>query len=319
MPSRATHKTSKMIGADGGDLAEESEAKKKKKKERDPLDWEDDKFPKMADRPVEQAQIDPSYLAKMRQEAKKQYIEARGLDPAKVQRTWKFHFGICALENVTQNEWEVFLAVSETGNKFDQFKNRLHGNFQYTKGYKVRGGTRKKFKRMEQVYSKEHNLSYRQMQNHFVTMDVWTVSKLQFNTLLGTAKRSFYDLANDNVYQYIGIKAAGQAQAQKARVLEMHTRALRLDHLSLYLSRWLSVHALGISVFAPASASTGFQFRPWATDNSYFAALTDMDLLHVEKAPAVNLHTRCKMVHVRVLAGVGNVADVIHMSGVEAE
>eukprot|EP00439_Symbiodinium_sp_Y106_P072419 s209_g13.t1 len=99
---------------------------------------------------------------------------------------------------------------------FDQFKNRLHGNFQYTKGYKVRGGTRKKFKRMEQVYSKEHNLSYKQMQNHFVTMDVWTVSKLQFNTLLGTAKRSFYDLANDNVYQYIGIKAAGQAQAQKA-------------------------------------------------------------------------------------------------------
>eukprot|EP00439_Symbiodinium_sp_Y106_P064301 s209_g10.t1 len=87
-----------------------------KKKERDPLDWEDDKFPKMADRPVEQAQIDPSYLAKMRQEAKKQYIEALGPDPAKVQRTWKFHFGICALENVTQNEWEVFVAVSETGN-----------------------------------------------------------------------------------------------------------------------------------------------------------------------------------------------------------
>ena len=23
----------------------------------------------------------------------------------------RFHFGICALENVTQNEWEVFLAV----------------------------------------------------------------------------------------------------------------------------------------------------------------------------------------------------------------
>jgi len=224
MPSRATHKTSKMIGADGGDLAEESEAKKKKKKERDPLDWEDDKFPKMADRPVEQAQIDPSYLAKMRQEAKKQYIEALGPDPAKVQRTWKFHFGICALENVTQNEWEVFVAVSETGNKFDQFKNRLHGNFQYTKGYKVRGGTRKKFKRMEQVYSKEHNLSYKQMQNHFVTMDVWTVSKLQFNTLLGTAKRSFYDLANDNVYQYIGIKAAGQAQAQKGAATEEETQ-----------------------------------------------------------------------------------------------
>ena len=24
--------------------------------------------------------------------------------------------------------------------RFDQFKNRLHGNFQYTKGYKVRRG-----------------------------------------------------------------------------------------------------------------------------------------------------------------------------------
>ncbi|CAE7904858.1 unnamed protein product [Symbiodinium microadriaticum] len=207
----------------------------------------------------------------------------------------------------------------ESSELFDQFKNRLHGNFQYTKGYKVRGGTRKKFKRMEQVYSKEHNLSYKQMQNHFVTMDVWTVSKLQFNTLLGTAKRSFYDLANDNVYQYIGIKAAGQAQAQKARLLEMHSRALRLDHLSLYLSRWLSMRALGISVLAPASASTWFHVRPRATDHSSVPALADMDLLHAKKAPAVYLHARCKMVHVRVLAGVGIVAGFIHMSGVEAE
>ncbi|CAJ1336873.1 unnamed protein product [Effrenium voratum] len=212
--SRNTHKNKNSL--DDGEEELEKE-KKKKKKVRDPLDWEDDKFPKMAERDVVEALIDQNVLAKMRQQAKKQYIEALGPDPAKVVRTWKYHFGLCALENVTQNEWEVFLAVSETGNKFDQFKNRLHGNFQYTKGYKVKPSTRKKFSRMEQVYSKEHSFSYKQMQNHFVTMDLWSVSKMQFNTLLGTAKRSFYDLANDNVYQTIGVKAAGAGGPGQAK------------------------------------------------------------------------------------------------------
>lgn len=208
--SEEKKKKSKRTSGDGEDIE-----KKKKKKERDPLDWEDDKFPKMAERGVVPALIDQEKLREMQQQAKKQYISSLGPDPAKVQRTWKYHFGISALENVTQSEWEVFIAVSETGNKFDQFKNRLHGTFQYTRGYKVKPNIRKKFKRLEQVYSKEHTFSYKQMQNHFVTMDLWSVSKLQFNNLLGTAKRSFYDLANDNVYQTVGIKAAGQPQQNK--------------------------------------------------------------------------------------------------------
>eukprot|EP00913_Durusdinium_trenchii_P000005 g4.t2 len=194
--SEEKKKKSKRTSGDGEDIEKK---KKKKESERDPLDWEDDKFPKMAERGVVPALIDQEKLREMQQQAKKQYISSLGPDPAKVQRTWKYHFGISALENVTQSEWEV----SETGNKFDQFKNRLHGTFQYTRGYKVKPNIRKKFKRLEQVYSKEHTFSYKQMQNHFVTMDLWS------------AKRSFYDLANDNVYQTVGIKAAGQPQQNK--------------------------------------------------------------------------------------------------------
>lgn len=213
MTTRSTEAKKSKKSKHGDD--EEDDEKKKKKKERDPMDWEDDKFPKMSEREVVPALVDQQKLQEMQQQAKKQYINSLGPDPAKVQRTWKYHFGLCALENVTQHDWEVFIAVSETGSKFDQFKNRLHGTFQYTRGYKVRPNIRKKFKRMEQVYSKEHTFSYKQMQNHFVTMDLWSVSKFQFNNLLGTAKRSFYDLANDNVYQTIGIKAAGQPQQNK--------------------------------------------------------------------------------------------------------
>ena len=37
----------------------------------------------------------------------------------------RFHFGICALENVTQNEWEVFLAVP--GSQIPRSKGHVPG------------------------------------------------------------------------------------------------------------------------------------------------------------------------------------------------
>lgn len=143
MTTRSTEAKKNKKSKHGDD--EEDDEKKKKKKERDPMDWEDDKFPKMSEREVVPALVDQQKLQEMQQQAKKQYINSLGPDPAKVQRTWKYHFGLCALENVTQHDWEVFIAVSETGSKFDQFKNRLHGTFQYTRGYKVRPNIRKKF------------------------------------------------------------------------------------------------------------------------------------------------------------------------------
>eukprot|EP00931_Biecheleriopsis_adriatica_P056234 TRINITY_DN33315_c0_g1_i1.p1 TRINITY_DN33315_c0_g1~~TRINITY_DN33315_c0_g1_i1.p1 ORF type:complete len:1234 (-),score=300.78 TRINITY_DN33315_c0_g1_i1:87-3788(-) len=185
-----------------------------KPKVRDPLDWEDDTFPKMADRQLVIAKTDPEVLRQLREKANvRKYIESVSpeRDPARQARQWKFNFNIYAIENQTPEDWEIFMAVSEIGPKFEQLDNRLHGDFQYTKAYNVRSQVKKTFSKMELVFNKDHEFSYEQMKKNTLVVDVWQVSKLRFNNLIGVCKKSYYDLASDNVWQKLAIKAHVQA------------------------------------------------------------------------------------------------------------
>lgn len=186
----------------------EEATKAKKPKEREPQDWEDDKFPKIKDREVACAVLDQHHLAKMRAAAKRKVVEKeQAEDPAKMTRKWRLAVTLTALENTTSSNWRTFLAVSETGPKHEVYNNRLHGGFQYTRCYKVPKNAKKCFPAAEDVLNREVEYSYIEMKNNALSVDVWQVQENGFNQLVGSAHKTLYDIANSPVHQSMGIKA----------------------------------------------------------------------------------------------------------------
>lgn len=173
---------------------------------RDPLDWEDDDFPKLGDRRAIQARVDAEKLGELRAQARKRYREQLGQDPATFDRQWKIKLGLTAIENTTGKDWNIFIACSIIRASALSDKRRLSGDFKYTSSYAVAHNTRKRLKRIEVLFTKKWVGSYRSMMANVLVMDLWLVSHSGFNQYVGSAVKSLYDIANDRVNQTLSIK-----------------------------------------------------------------------------------------------------------------
>lgn len=213
----------------------------REERQRDPLDWEEDSFPPMRARRVEQAKMDPAKLAQMRAHAKKRLKEAMGEDPAMLNRRWKLHFSVTGIKNTTSHDWEVFMAVARSGEK-DRGKNRnkLHAQFSFTRSYVVKAGQQKSFKRMEVVFDTTLECSYKGLMQGEVTIDVWLVSQSNFNQILGTARKSLYDMAKESVHQTMLVKPNQEMGASSYDVGIVYVNAVvsEVMEFTVVLSNW---------------------------------------------------------------------------------
>lgn len=221
------------------DDGKKSQKAEKKAKERDPLDWEDAHFPPMAEREVVQAKLDPHVLEDMRDRAKAKMLERMGQDPAEVDRKWNFHFAITGIENTTTSDWDVFVAATMASDKQAK-KNRLHGDYLYTKSYTVKAGSTKVLKSIEALYNMPLTLSYKELVRNEISMDVWLVCRNNFNQILGTATKSLYAMANESVFQSISIKPNRDGDTRSFDIGAIHVNAVvsEVMQFDIVLSNW---------------------------------------------------------------------------------
>lgn len=227
----------------GGGKQRDSMTKVRRPKQRDPVDWDFDTFPKLADRPSMQATVDPAQLAKMRVQAKKKIKEAKGEDPATLNREWQIKITLTGIENTTSSDWEVFLAVAMgRKDKLNDPKTRLKANFNFSKSYIVKQSSKKQLKTIEVLIGKHWQGSYKKLQSMELMMDVWMVSKTNLNQILGTGRKSLYDLANESVFQSVKIQPNdGDEKSNKTfgiGMLHLNVVVAELLEFTILASNW---------------------------------------------------------------------------------
>jgi len=230
---------------DDKDAVPKNEPKTKEKikrpREMDPLDWDEDAFPKMADREAVQAKHDPMKLAEMRATAKKKMKELQGQDPATFERRWHVKIALLGIENTTNSDWNVFLAVRMGSRReLDDTKHRLKADFSFTKSYLVEHNSKKQLQAMEVLFSTTWDGSYKKLSQTEVAMDLWLVSPSNFNQILGTARKSLYDMGNDSVFQTLMIKPIQEKSSSTFDIGILHVNAVVSEMLqfTIVASNW---------------------------------------------------------------------------------
>eukprot|EP00929_Paragymnodinium_shiwhaense_P100192 TRINITY_DN6233_c0_g1_i1.p1 TRINITY_DN6233_c0_g1~~TRINITY_DN6233_c0_g1_i1.p1 ORF type:complete len:1181 (-),score=328.05 TRINITY_DN6233_c0_g1_i1:96-3638(-) len=218
--------------------AQREEKKRLKKEKSDPADWDLHGFPKMEDREIVQAKVDPERKAEMHEEAMKKIEANKGEDPATFKRKWKLNFSIMGMENFTASALEVFLAISQvpTADRASKSQKRIKSKFNFTKSYRIGAMSRKRFRAEELVYAKSFEASYEEITHKEIVMDMWSVSTDNFNILLGTAYKTLYDLGNCSIYQTIPVWQAGE----DCLIATIHVKAVMTEifEFSIRATNW---------------------------------------------------------------------------------
>ncbi|CAK0810051.1 unnamed protein product [Prorocentrum cordatum] len=227
--------------------AEKEKAKKKKKRqqeiERIAYPWDDHGFPSLEQRisapNIAEAQMDPKQLASMRAAQQKKVKAAMGTDPAELKRRWTIQVSIAGIENNTNDDWEAFCAFSQADGREDRSKkNRLHNRFKFTKSYAVPAGSTRRFKKLEQVENKKWDGSYIGLKRQEIIIDLWLSSATNFNQLLGTARKTLYDIANDEVVQNFFVKPTDSAAAYNIGRIQVDAVVSEVFQFTIMASNW---------------------------------------------------------------------------------
>jgi len=204
----------------------------------------DEIFGKMEDRAVVQAGFDANAVADMRAATKIRQTagQQKRQDPAMIKRAWQFHLAVTGIENCTGTKQHVFVALSmkkNIGNRKEVKWKTTFGDFSYTRSYSVASNTKKVFSAGEQVYAtviKDHN--YYDLQKHEVLIDLWEVFTGSFNQMLGTGKKSLYDIGNTSVYQHICLKPDDDKNAFDIGVVYVNAMCDELFGFMITANNW---------------------------------------------------------------------------------
>lgn len=161
-------------------------------------DWEEEMFPSMTERQQDAVNSVVTPQTAMYRQKVKKLIRSMGTDPATLTRKWKFNVTLTGIENLSNDSWDIFIAASH-GHVKRPAKHKLREKFSYTRSYKVRAGQKKWCKSHEEIYNMTWRGSYKDTKENDVCLDVWAVSKTNFNAIIGSAKRTFYEFGNESV------------------------------------------------------------------------------------------------------------------------
>lgn len=238
---RSSVSLSSYAGGDG----EGKGPKAKKLRPPDPLDWDDATFPALPERmeAAVQAELDPERIARMRDDAKKRIAAWKGgKDPATLDRKWNIKLTLGGIENTSATEWEVFVAARvATANELDDKMSRRDAEFAYTKSYKVKPNSKKTFKSMEMVFSKQWDGSYKKLEKTLVEMEVWMVQHTNFNLIIGKARKSLLDMGNESVFQTMFIKPISEGKGSNSYdigILHINAVVSELFEFHIVASNW---------------------------------------------------------------------------------
>eukprot|EP00928_Gymnodinium_smaydae_P038522 TRINITY_DN26558_c0_g1_i1.p1 TRINITY_DN26558_c0_g1~~TRINITY_DN26558_c0_g1_i1.p1 ORF type:complete len:1124 (+),score=277.79 TRINITY_DN26558_c0_g1_i1:139-3510(+) len=206
-------------------------------KRRDILDWEVHHLPAISERDVVQIKIDREKVMELRKQALQKIEAGQRPDPAEFNRKWRLNFAVTGIESWLDETIDVFLSISlgAVGDKVETQLKKIKTEYVFTKKYRVTSEEPTMFESEEQIYNKPLEFSYKQLQDQYVMMDVWSVSSFNFNQLVGSAQVTFYDLAIENLHQAIPIY-----QDQKSFIGQVHVKAVmsELFEFKILAANW---------------------------------------------------------------------------------